>query len=192
MAATYRCDIVVCELPDQGTHGVDVVIHAFQEHTLVAHSDASFKEALSGILGDPRDFVGMIEMSVQRHRLSLSLRSIGNVLQRRNPLILGVEDTTWRDSQALGGKAETTDMRDLKKALADHVNMVGLQIVRVATRNYDILKLRSLLDVVEDFVPATASGLEGSLSNLLRIGTNTVSSSTVAAVSWANGGCYQI
>ena len=97
----YRLDVVVHQHPKQRTHGLHVIIDAAKQHRLVADADPFLVEALAGLAGDPRDLVGMVEVRMQSHALSLPARLAGNGDERVEPAVATVEEAGRPDGEAL-------------------------------------------------------------------------------------------
>lgn len=136
---TYRENVVVGQSPYQRRHRLGVVVDAPQQHALVANSHACLVEPLRGHLCDPRDLVGVVEVRVEGHGLARRLGLLGDINEGIRPPVRAVDQAARGDRQALGGEAEPADVRDADEALADHPDVLGLQVVRVSARDDNVL-----------------------------------------------------
>lgn len=110
--------------------------------------------------------------------------------QSRKPSIAAVQNTNGRDGQALGRKSESSDVRNADKTFAYVLDLIRLQIVRVTTGDYNVLNLRSGLNIFKDCVPSSLGRLEKSLGDTVGVGTNGIGASAKDAVGRADGSCY--
>lgn len=127
---------------------------------------------------------------MQRDGLPRGPRPRRDARQRRRPPVAGVEDAAGRDGETLGREAEAADVRDGDEPLADVLELLRVEVVRVAARDDDVLQLRGRFDVLEDFLPAAACGLEGGLGDGVGVGTDGVGAGAEGAVGGADGGCW--
>ena len=160
MVVTYRGDIIVSQASDQCRHSLEIIVDTPQQHTLIANGHARLQEPLRRHFGDPRELVRVVEVRVDGHRLPRPPCLVGDVNDGRRPAIFGIEQARGSDRQALGGEAEAADVRDTNEALADHLDVLWLQEIRVSAGNNNVLDLGVGVYVGEDFVPSLARGLD--------------------------------
>jgi hypothetical protein len=71
LVMTYRLDIDLCKRLDEVRQRFDRVVHAIQKHRLIADYHAMLKQVICGLARNPRDLIGVIDMSVKTDLLAL-------------------------------------------------------------------------------------------------------------------------
>ena len=74
VSSTHWDDIDVRQSPNQGRHRLNIVIDTSQQDTLVPDGDTCLQQFLRGLLRDPRNLAGVIEVRVNRHRFPRRFR----------------------------------------------------------------------------------------------------------------------
>ena len=156
---TYRGDIVVCKLTNQRSHGVDIIVDAAKKDGLVADGNARLQKLLASHLGHPGDLVGVVEVGMEGDGLACLLGLVGDADKGVDPAIRLIEDTAGGYGKTLGGKSETTDVRDTNQSISNKLQVLGHEIVRVPARHHDVVEAWLALNVSERLLPALSRRL---------------------------------
>lgn len=125
--STYRLDVQVCKLPDQPPHRLHLIIDAAEENTLVANNNALLKQILSCLLSDPRDLIGMVDVSMQANLLAHTATQIRKLDECLGPLVIGVDDAAGGNSESLRSEPNAADVLDIQKSEI-HVSIVKMRL----------------------------------------------------------------
>ena len=188
---TYWEDLVICKLADQLRHGIDVIIDTAKEDRLVSNHDTCLKQLLAGLCGYPRDLVRVVKVRVPCHGLASLLCLVGYVDQGIDPAVGLVEDSGRGNAEPLGSEAESLDVRDADQALANHLQLVRLEIIRVASRDDNVLQSGLAFNVRKDRLPAPAGRLQGFLCYGVCVRSDRIRPGTVHAVCGTDRCCYR-
>lgn len=113
-------------------------------------------------------------MRMPRHGFPSLLRLVRNMNQGVHPSVRLIEHPAGGDRQPFRGESEALDIGHGDEPLADHGQLLGLEVVRVAARDDDVLELGPALDVSERLFPASAGWFERGLGYCVGVGTNCI------------------
>lgn len=89
-AKTYRQDIVISQLTNKSLHRLCIIIDSPEQNRLIANNDTSLEQSLACLSGDPREFLCMVEVSVERDMLSTPPGLLVQSDQFISPSIIGI------------------------------------------------------------------------------------------------------
>jgi hypothetical protein len=184
---TYRLDIVIRQLPNQCAHCLNIIINILQQHRLIAHNDTMLKKLLSGFSRDPREFIRVIEMCMQRNLLSAFPTSLNQANQLISPVILRIQSPARANTRTLCGNTESSNVGNSKETVADEAQVLWLKGVRITAGDDDVADDRVGGDILEHSLPTAKGRLEGGFSDGRGIGSDSVGTGAEAAVERAMG-----
>lgn len=132
-----------------------------------------FEKVVGGFLRDPRDLTSMIDMSMKAYLLPKLPSPLGKVDQGFCPGLARC-DAARSHTQSFGGKANTLNMVHAEKSsntqhrtesqsvsipFADSSQVVRLKIIRIATRDHNVLQVWVIFKVLEHQLPALSARL---------------------------------
>ncbi len=90
----------------------------------------------------------MVEVSVQGHVLARLPGLVGDANQSVRPLVGRVDEPARRNRESFGGEPESLDVRHADEPVADLLENMRLQVIRIAPRDHDVVKVLFAGDVV--------------------------------------------
>lgn len=61
----YRLDVDIRQVGNELGECREAVVHALQEHSLIANYNAMFKELVRSLSRNPRDFISVVDVGVE-------------------------------------------------------------------------------------------------------------------------------
>ena len=114
---------------------------------LIAHEDAALEKHPHGLFGDPRDFFGALKCVCSTTSLPILRPRSTTRGQRVEPL--GMRDDLHRhDRRAFGGEAHAAHVRNIEQRVADQLDVLRRQLIRVAAGDDDVFEFRALGDIL--------------------------------------------
>jgi hypothetical protein len=185
-------NIIVRQLPNQGTHRLHIIIHAAKQDALIADHNPILKQLLRRLARDPRELARVVEMRVNSNLFTSLLATLRQSNQLPSPRVLRIQGPGGRNAQSFGGDAETSDVRNGEHAVADGAQLFRVQVIRVTTRDDNVLDGWRGGDVGEGVFPAAFAGLVGGLDDGIRVAADSVGARAVSAVQATDGCCWML
>ena len=175
-------NVDVAQPAHEQLHRRRIVVHAVLQDGLAADGDAALGQPVHGVLRDAGDLVGMIEMRVDDHVLVQLATELDHAGQGVEPGAGRSESFAASTARALRRIPDAADVRHAQQALADQLDVLGLQVVGVAAADDDVLQFRPRSDVGESVFPALRAGRELQLFHRLGVTADGVAARAEAAI----------
>ena len=177
-----RVNIDVPQTPDMELHDAGLVVHPALQHGLAANQNAAFRKPGHGVLGNPGDLPGMVEVGMHRHILVHAATGLHHMGQRIQPSLVR-QDFLGQHTQPFGSDAQPPHVGHPEQPVPDRLKVFGLQIERVTAADHDVLQLRTRLDVFKSLLPPRVIGMQPEfLGRGLHVPTHRVTARAETAV----------
>ena len=134
----------------------------------------------------------MVEVGVQRHGLSRLLGLVQDADESVDPRVSRVENPVGAHGEALGREAEALDVVHGDEPVADHHDVLRLQVVRVSAGDDNVVEALLALNVSKGFLPSLTGGLERCLGDGVSIRTDSIRAGAEHAIGRADRGRYYL
>lgn len=150
-------DVEVCESAEESGHCGYIVVDGSEEYGLISDYDAAFEEIFGGTFGGPGYLARVVEVRMHGDLFAHRTAEITKGDEGVGPAIVAIEDSHRADGEAFCRESDAFDVGDREEAFADELKLGGLEVVRVAAGDDDVLDFGGILDVLEHCFPALSS-----------------------------------